>query len=181
MSKKIIFAILIGLLLGLLIPFIAGYLFLISGGMPVATKGPPLPLERTIARMATRAAMRNQTELTSPVSADEVNLLAGVKVYQTNCAICHGLPDDTPTAVASGLFPKPPHLFPPDIGVIDDPVGKIFWKVKNGIRLTGMPGFVDSLSETEMWQVSLLLLNADKLPGRVKQKLQAGSTPTEVE
>jgi mono/diheme cytochrome c family protein len=46
--------------------------------------------------------------------------------------------------------------------VSDDPPGEIYWKVANGIRLTGMPAFKSVLSETEMWQVSLLLANADK-------------------
>jgi len=34
--------------------------------------------------------------------------------------------------------------------------------VANGIRLTGMPAFKGVLTENEMWQVSLLLANADK-------------------
>jgi thiosulfate dehydrogenase len=46
--------------------------------------------------------------------------------------------------------------------VSDDAVGETYWKVKNGIRLTGMPSYDKALSETEMWQVSLLLSRADK-------------------
>jgi len=46
--------------------------------------------------------------------------------------------------------------------VTDDPPGETYWKVANGIRLTGMPAFKDVLSDTQMWQVSLLLANADK-------------------
>jgi hypothetical protein len=48
------------------------------------------------------------------------------------------------------------------MGVTDDPPGETYWKVANGIRLTGMPSYKDVLTETEMWQVSLLLANADK-------------------
>ena len=55
----------------------------------------------------------------------------------------------------------------------DDPVGETYWKVANGIRLTGMPSFDKVLNETQMWQVSLLLANADKLPDSVKQALVA--------
>src|SRR5262245_53619158 len=51
------------------------------------------------------------------------------------------------------MFPKPPHLFRGK-GVTDDEPGETYWKVANGIRLTGMPAFKNSLSETEMWQVS---------------------------
>ena len=48
------------------------------------------------------------------------------------------------------------------VGVSDDPPGETYWKVANGIRLTGMPAYDKVLTETEMWQVSLLLANADK-------------------
>jgi len=52
------------------------------------------------------------------------------------------------------------------------------WKVANGIRLTGMPAFKNSLSETEMWLVSLLLANANKISDAVKQELKSpGSGP----
>jgi len=47
--------------------------------------------------------------------------------------------------------------------VTDDTPGKTFWKAKNGIRLTGMPSFGASLSSEQMWQVSLLLANTNKL------------------
>jgi mono/diheme cytochrome c family protein len=57
--------------------------------------------------------------------------------------------------------------------VTDDPVGESFWKVKNGIRLSGMPGFKDVLSETEMWQVSALLAKAEQLPAEVSTKLKS--------
>jgi hypothetical protein len=51
-------------------------------------------------------------------------------------------------------------------------VGETYWKVKNGIRLTGMPGYGASLSDSELWQVSLLLLHADKLPDSVQAALR---------
>ena len=49
----------------------------------------------------------------------------------------------------------------------DDPVGVTFWKVTNGIRLTGMPAFEDSLKDQQRWQVSEFLANADKGERRV--------------
>jgi mono/diheme cytochrome c family protein len=48
------------------------------------------------------------------------------------------------------------------VGVSDDPVGETYWKIKNGIRLSGMPAYGKALSETQMWQVSLLLSMANK-------------------
>ena len=48
-----------------------------------------------------------------------------------------------------------------------DPPGETYWKITNGIRLSGMPRF-DSLTETERWQITMLLKQADKLPATVQ-------------
>ena len=119
--KKII----LGAVVGLAVPFLGGYLFLISGGMPVATKGKPLPGEKFVAKTAIHAAMKDEEDKPSPVPADEINLLAGAKTYVNHCAVCHGIPGGEKTAIAKGLFPKPPQLFEPEHGVTDDPVGGI--------------------------------------------------------
>jgi mono/diheme cytochrome c family protein len=105
-----------------------------------------------------------------PIPANEANLLAGVNVYRTHCDVCHGLPQHKPTAIASGMFPRPPALFSGK-GVTDDPPGETYWKVANGIRLSGMPGFSGKLTSDEMWQVSLLLAHANELPDRVRSAL----------
>jgi thiosulfate dehydrogenase len=69
------------------------------------------------------------------------------------------------------MFPLPPQLLSKDEMVTDDPVGVTFWKVSNGIRLTGMPGFNEMLSPTQIWQVSEMLAHADKLPDQTKAAL----------
>jgi thiosulfate dehydrogenase len=46
-----------------------------------------------------------------------------------------------------------------------------YWKVKNGIRLTGMPTFQGVLNDTQMWQLALFVANADKLPDSAKKLL----------
>jgi mono/diheme cytochrome c family protein len=158
-------------LAGLLTPFAAGLAFLLAGGMPVATKGPPLPLERWVAHKAIRAAIGADRGLRSPLEASDSNLVAGARAYAGNCAVCHGVPGGAPNSIAKGLFPRPPQLFEKDDSVADDPIGTIFWKVKNGIRLTGMPGFVGELSDDDIWRVSLLLAQAEKLPESAKQAL----------
>ncbi len=76
---------------------------------------------------------------------------------------------DGPTA--KGMFPKPPQLFKSH-GVTDDPVGETYWKVENGIRLTGMPAYVGSVSEDTIWKMSLMLANADKLPAAATEILR---------
>ncbi|MBZ5520797.1 MAG: c-type cytochrome [Acidobacteriia bacterium] len=161
----------------LLIPA-CGYLYFRFGFAPVATSAPPMPFEKKVANMALHARMKAEAPQKSPFAPDEPALTAGAKVYVEHCAFCHGLPRqaDSPAA-AKGMFPPPPQLFNKDEMVTDDPAGDTYWKVANGIRLTGMPGFSKSLSTTQMWQVSMLLAGADKLPEPTKAALVPAPAP----
>lgn len=167
----------LGLILGLIIPAAAGYCYFRYGYAPVATSAPPMPFEKTMARMALRARIHKEAPKNAPSQPTEANLTSGAKVYTDNCAFCHGWPNQPASKAAKGMFPLPPQLFNPDEMVTDDPVGVTYWKVKNGIRMTGMPGFGEMLSENEMWQVSELLAHADKLPPSTSAALQKPPTP----
>ncbi len=131
-----------------------------------------MPFERLIANAALHSAIGSSARTPSPIPATPDNLVAGARIYHMHCAVCHGDLDQLPSAIAKGMFPPPPQLLPPKKGVTDDPVGETYWKVKNGIRLTGMPGFVDALTDNELWQVSLLLLHAQELPPEARDALK---------
>ena len=161
----------LGLIVGLLIPAIGGYLYIKMGMMPVATASAPLPMEEKIANMALRARMAKDPVQQSPVAAEETNMTQGAHTYVENCAFCHGFAGEKASFAAKGMFPLPPQFLSGDDMITDDPPGKIYWKVENGIRLTGMPGFKDMLTPTQMWQVSQLLAHADKLPDPTKSAL----------
>ncbi len=165
--KSFIFGVVLGLLL---VPF-GGYLYIKSGSMPVATSDSPLPLEKFMAKTALRARIGKEYPRSVPIQPTEDNMVAGARIYREDCAFCHGLPQQPEPDAAKGMFPHPPQLFDPNHMVTDDPPGVTFWKAKNGIRLTGMPGFHARLSDNQMWQVSLLLANADKAPPAAMQEL----------
>ena len=162
----------IGVLLGAALVAGGVWYYFTSGRAPVAVTDRPMPLEKRLSRAALHAHLDRQKPLDPLVSVDEANLLGGAEVYKKNCAVCHGLPGQAPTAVALGMYPKPPALFRGK-GVTDDPAWETYWKAANGIRLSGMPGFKGRLSETELWQVSVLLANADQISPAVKAALTA--------
>ena len=120
--------------------------------------------------MALNAHIAKEKIPESAVTADEKSYLSGAEVYKQNCAVCHGLPDQPKTTIAQGMYPPPPQLFH-GTGVTDDPASESYWKAENGIRLTGMPGFKGRLTEAQIWEVSVLLANADKIPASVKAAL----------
>jgi mono/diheme cytochrome c family protein len=161
----------VGVLVGIGLVVLASYLFVARGGIFMGTDTKPLPLEEKIAGAAITASIGKSADERSPLPADETNLLAGAKIYMNACVGCHGKLDQASSG-AKGFYPLPPPLLPPGTGVTDDPVGSTHWVVKNGVRFSAMPRFDKKLNDTEIWQASLLLRNADKLPDSVKDSLR---------
>ena len=157
---------LFGIILGVLLVPLAVLLWFDHGKPPVAVADPPLPFERQIAGIALSARIQRELPPRPGADADERTFLAGAHVYSEKCAVCHGY-HGKPAPIGQNMSPAAPQLWEKHhsgnvVGVSDDPPGETYWKVANGIRLTGMPGFKTQLTDAEIWQVSVLLANADK-------------------
>lgn len=157
-----------------LVPIVA-FLYLKLGTPPVAVTDPAFPFEKAIVHVPLNARIAREMPHSSPVEPTPENLVAGAAIYRTNCAFCHGLPQQ-PSTYATHMYPPVPQLWKSHgsgvVGVSDDPVGETYWKVKNGIRLTGMPAYADLLTEQQMWQVTELLASAAKpLPPDAQKEL----------
>lgn len=158
----------LGVIVGVLLVFAGVFVYFSTGMAPVATAAQAMPFEKRLANMALEARVEKEMPKSVPIQANVTTYVAGAMVYKENCADCHGVPGQKqPPTFARGMYPKPPQLWKGK-GVTDDPPGETYWKVANGIRLTGMPAFKPSLSDTAIWQVSLLLANADKVSDSVK-------------
>lgn len=136
------------------------------GHPPAAVADPPFPMERQIVSIPLNARIDREAPKAAPIQADENNLVGGAEIYRDQCASCHGF-YGRHSSFAAHMYPKAPQLWQQHkgssvVGVSDDPPGETYWKVSNGIRLTGMPAFNATLSDTQIWQVTLLLANADK-------------------
>lgn len=156
----------VGIFLGLVLaPFLVLAWFK-WGTPPVAVSDKAMPYEKQMVGVPLHARIDREMVQTPPIMPDEANLVAGAEIYRDDCASCHGL-HGRPSPFAAHLYPKAPQLWEKHhdgnvVGVSDDPTGETYWKVANGIRLTGMPAFDKILTETQMWQVAVLLSNADK-------------------
>ena len=138
-----------------------------------AAQARPLWLESWVAGNSLRASLQREAPKgRNPVKLTEDNLIKGIKLYSLNCIICHGTAkgDSGATPIARGEYPAPPQLA--SEGVEDDPPGWTFWKIKNGIRWTGMPAWGNKLKDDEIWTITLFLSNMDKLPPAPEQVWQ---------
>lgn len=178
--KKYLFVFLAGIVL---VPT-ALYFYLRSGYAPVSASASPLPFERFFAKLAMRATLSHDVPKVETAPPSEADLQSGANLYRENCAVCHGLPNTPQTPISKGMYPHPPQFFRPGQPVTYDanqpyhPASpKAYWKVKNGVRLTGMPGFKGSLTEQQILQLSQFLANARNLPPAVRAELEGKTEP----
>jgi mono/diheme cytochrome c family protein len=84
---------------------------------------------------------------------DEQRIVAGADHYAAHCATCHGAPGASESDLAHGLSPKPPQLkeVAPRYSA-----GELFWILKNGIKMTGMPSWA-SHADAELWDIVAFL------------------------
>jgi mono/diheme cytochrome c family protein len=168
--------------LTIILGLIVAYFIINSGLIPANADGKPTALELWMAGTSLDATLKRYAPKTpNPVPLNDQNLLKGVELFAGHCAICHGTAKGEVDAspIARGEYPKPPQLG--SDGVEDDPMGYSYWKIKHGIRLTGMPSFGDTLTDKQIWTLALFLKHMDKLPPQVQKAwLQVKNWPIQI-
>ncbi len=105
-----------------------------------------------LTRVRTASIARHAND-SPPASFNEpANVQAGAKAFsERGCTNCHGGPGVSWAKFSEGLHPDPP-----DLKEIANEVApqQLFWVVKNGINMTGMPGFgAIGVSDQEIWNI----------------------------
>ena len=163
----------VGVLATIVAILACAYVGVRSGVIPANADATPGPLENWAAQTSLQATLRDEAPNTpNPVELTDDNLIAGIDLYGQHCAICHGTAkgEESASPVAKGLYPLPPQLAKD--GVEDDPEGVSFWKVKHGIRWTGMPSWKGALNDQQIWTLAMFLKHMDKLPPAADQAWQ---------
>ncbi len=170
----------LGIVVTLLVLVAGAYIGVTTGTLiPANADARPGKLERWAAGSSLHATIDREAPTSpSPVALNDATLEDGIKIYGDNCIVCHGAADGRPSNIGFGLYQKAPLL--PKHGVEDDPEGETYWKVRHGIRLTGMPAFSNSLNDTQLWEVALFLKHMDKLPPAPEKKWKALKNPAEL-
>lgn len=94
-----------------------------------------------------------------PFSGDQV--VRGFCAFDAHCVACHGAAAVARQPWVSGLEPSPPYL-------LDAPQHwsrtELFWIIKNGVKMTGMPSWRNSMSDAQIWDVVAYLEASAKMP-----------------
>lgn len=109
---------------------------------------------------------------------DSASLARGFHEVDEMCITCHGAPGIEPTAIGQGMNPEPP-----DLGEAADEFsdGQLFWIVKHGIKLAGMPAFGPTHSDSTLWGIvgamrQMRGMSAEEYKARIAASAQAAGT-----
>jgi mono/diheme cytochrome c family protein len=147
-------------LLAVVILSVAGaFTFIYDGVYNVAATEPHWPITYWVMETARVQAIKAQAADIKPPAdlMDEARVVNGTEHFAAHCASCHGAPGVPRGDIANGLYPKPADLresarrYTP---------GELFWIVKNGIKMSGMPSWSDH-SDDELWGTVAFI---EKLP-----------------
>lgn len=161
----------IGFLVGVIALVLAAFGYVRSGFVDPRADIPINGLEKAIAMPSLDASVdRHAPEVKSAIDARDVTLIAGIKIYQSNCAFCHGDVNHSHAALADSLYPRAPQFVE---DAPDMPEYQNFYIIQHGVRLSGMPAWKESLSDVQIWQVTTFLSHMDKLPPAVADEWRA--------
>ena len=141
---------------------LGAYLFIESGIYNVAASHPHTTLTEWITHDTMIHSVRRRSKgIEVPAQIGAPQVLRGFCTYETHCVACHGAAAVAREQWAAGLEPSPPYLL--------DSTSKwtpqqLFWIAKNGIKMTGMPSWRNSLSDGQIWDVVAFLEAMRELP-----------------
>ena len=167
----------LGIVITILVLLIGGLGLALLGFLPTRANIAPPAMEVQLAMSALdNSVERHAPRVNNPVPPTDENLIAGLKIYTMNCALCHGGIDRQPSTLENSFYPPPPNLI---LHPMDDPEWRVFYVIRNGVRYTGMPAWDKTLSESDLWKVTAFLTRVGKLPPAVQDywKKSSGVNP----
>lgn len=169
---------LMGVGIGVVITLLGIAAWLRFGNPPVAVRDADSLWEPLVEAVPANARAKAEAK-TPPFPASEDAFEAGAKLYRSHCSQCHGSPGHD-SITGHNMRPRSPQFFArADHGAIaGESAGELYWKTAYGIRRSGMPAYGRTLTDTQLWQLSLLVAaSGDQLPDPVRALLQEGLPP----
>lgn len=146
----------------------AALLVIYSGVINVAATQRDNALVHWLLSTASDRSIRYHAKsIDAPYLADVARVNNGFSHYREMCVGCHGAPGLKTSELNKGLNPRPPKLTETAKKYT---ASEIFWVLKNGIRMTGMPAWGTSHKDDDLWD---LVAFVKQLPEISPQQYQA--------
>lgn len=155
--KIIILTILVAIAVGGVVT--AGFIY--SGTYDVAASQPENGLlSWALVTTRNRSIDRRAADIKVPPLTDPALIQEGFEHYHEMCEGCHLAPGMDSSEVREGLNPQPPVLA--DIAPHASPA-RLFWVIKNGVRMTAMPAWGKSHSDQMIWAMVAFVQQLPKI------------------
>lgn len=140
----------IGILIALVI--VGGAIYVYAGAYNVgADAAHTKPVGWFLSTVSDRSVAMHAKDIQPPANlSDEKMILEGAGHYSEMCTGCHLAPGIGDNAMRRGLNPQPPNLALPS----DLSPGEMFWVIKHGVKMTGMPAWGKTHSDQEVWAIT---------------------------
>ncbi len=132
------------------------------------------PTYRILDTAMRRSIARRAVEIVVPPLDAPPMLERGLALYDAHCVQCHGGPGIAPEPFALGLTPAPANLAHT---AREWPAAEIYWVVRNGIKMTGMPAWQFRLAEADLWAVVAFVEKLPELSPRDYDELTEARAP----
>ncbi len=142
--------IVLGTLVAVIVVVIVGALVgIFSGTVNVAARSPRGGmLEWALNTTMDHSVRSHASGIKVPPLEDSSLIDLGFDHYKNMCITCHGSPAGGQSEAGIGLNPQPPEL---SDAAKDWTPAELYWIIKNGVKMTGMPAFGPTHSERELW------------------------------
>lgn len=152
MSRTKLLHILLGAAIAILFLVPLGvYAFVQSGLFNVAASHPHSTFTEWITHDTMIHSVRHHAAgIAVPAGIGGPQVVAGFCLYETHCVACHGAAAVARKQWVAGMEPSPPYLLD---ATSNWTPSQLFWIAKNGIKMTGMPSWRNSLSDAQIWGV----------------------------
>lgn len=150
------------------------------GGFPMGADTHASKLEAMVGEWSHDSWVKhNAPNVADPVAVNEQTLMDGAKLYQANCAVCHGGENYTKSPLGKGIYPGAPQFMrfvefqrshpnfkPRKMSAAQEQARDDhgFYVIKHGIRFTGMPAWHYNMTDTQIWEVVNFMHNMGHLP-----------------
>ncbi|MDB5406650.1 MAG: cytochrome [Rhodospirillales bacterium] len=143
----------------LLLAVLGGIVLVYSGAYDVAANNPHWAVTRWVMETARMRSIKAHAAgiAAPPGLGDQMRIVMGTDHFAAHCAVCHGAPGVPKDDIAEGLYPQPPDLALTAKLYSD---AELFWILKHGIKMTGMPSWSDH-SDDELWATVAFLRKLD--------------------
>lgn len=142
--------ILLAVLVTLLVMVGAATAYVYSGFYNVAATVPHTGLVAGMLHELKERSIESHAVENATAPTDSAMLARGFHEFEEMCVTCHGAPGVEPSAIGRGMRPEPPDLAEAAEEFSD---AALFWVVKYGIKLAGMPAFGPTHSDSTLWGI----------------------------